>query len=158
MNTGRDYQEAVDRLNEMKADRTTPAAELAGKIGIAREAVRIEAVRLAEARHAEATERATEMRAKAAALRGQENELHRKAEHMRTTAEGTLRGLYGDAAPEVLLQRGIRPLKVTELETEANRYRDQADTLEDEAKRTAPPSGAIARAVSELIQAAVVEV
>ena len=158
MKQKQEFEKAVERLNQLKADRETSPAELAGQLSAQREVVRICSIRLAEAEHNAAMDQVTALNTKAQEIRNRSAELNREADHFAKTAEGTLRGLYGEDGVNCLAGRNVRPLKFQELAVEAVNILGQADALEASARSiSASNAGGIAAAVSQLLTAAQVE-
>lgn len=132
-----EFHETIQNVLKLRADADTPAAALAAKLADGKEAVQIAAVRLATARAADAAEQAASMRAEGRKAAAEAERLEAEAGHLERTAAGTVDGLYGPGAAELLNSRGKRCLKADEKRREAEAARGRADAMEADAKGTA---------------------
>jgi hypothetical protein len=131
----KNFVDSLQEVIQLQNDTESPAGQIAERLQAARTEVEINARRLAVARSQEVSQRISDM-LKQAEQHEKAAEQHEKdAEHADKNARGAVNGFYGPLAAEILMQRGIHPVKALESRRLATNEAGQAEQIKSEAKQ-----------------------
>ena len=138
-----EFREAILECVKHHGDTDTPAKDLASRRSTAREMLSIAGRRFSNAVVMAAAADAADMNAQAALLTRKADDAQRQADLAQATAEGTLKGLFGETTAGHFLATSLerRSLRAIELQQTAMQLRSEADALKTDANQRVKSAG-----------------